>query len=447
MARWAMMELTGWGRVHRARGPVARPERSGDLAAIVAAATEDTLLARGAGRSYGDAALNSRGCSVLMGRLDRFLDFDDVAGRLTAEAGATFLDALSLVVPRGYMLPVVPGTGHATLGGGVANDVHGKNHHRAGSLGEHIEWLDLRLPSGECRRVTPQGAPELFRATVGGVGLTGFIERICLRLTRVPSNAVMVRKRRVRNLEEHLAALAEEHDRAEYLVGWIDALAKGRHLGRGVLEAGNPASEGVPPPRRRRLRVPCDFPPLALNAATVRAFNAMYYRHAPARGGEQRLPYERFFFPLDALLDWNRVYGRRGFHQFQCVVPFDGGSTAVRRMLEVTGTSGHGSFLAVLKAMGPRGPGYLSFAQPGYTLALDFPNAPGAAQLITRLEAIACDAGGRIYLAKDSTASADSIRRMYPELPSFKKALGALDPRGRMGSDLARRLGLSAEAA
>lgn len=442
MPRWAKKDLTGWGRVLHAQSDVARPERAAELESILR--DTSSLLARGAGRSYGDAALNQGGRTVLMSRLDRFLGFDPVTGVLTAEAGVTFSDVITTFLPRGFMPPVVPGTGFATLGGGVANDVHGKNHHQAGSFGQHVEWLDLRLPSGELRRVAPGTA--LFDATIGGVGLTGIIERLALRLKRVPSNAVQVRKRRVRNLDDFLAAFEDEKDRSEYVVGWIDALATGQHLGRGILEVASPSSHMLDASPKSPKRVPIDFPNFALNPWSVRAFNWAYYRRVPSSGYEAPAPYQSFLFPLDALLDWNRIYGKRGFHQFQCVVPFESGREALTKMLDLISKSGRGSFLAVLKALGNAGTGLLSFPQPGYTLALDFPNAPGAVGLIEQLERIACDHGGRTYLAKDSTSSAENLRRMYPKLDQFQAVLQEVDPQGRMNSDLARRLGLRGRA-
>jgi len=442
MPRWTEKELAGWGRVYRARSTAARPERLSELKSVFEDARSETLLAYGAGRSYGDAALNSGGRSVIMSRLDRFLEFDPGSGTLIAEPGATFSDVISTFLPRGYMLPVAPGTGFATLGGGVANDVHGKNHHQVGSLGQHLEWFDLHLPSGEIRRVEPERDASLFKATVGGVGLTGIIERLCLRLKPVSSNAVTVRKRRVRDLDHFLEAFTEEQDRAEYVVGWIDALAKGRHMGRGILEAASPSPEGVDPTPRRSKRVPLDFPGFALNSISVRAFNQVYYGRVPSGGIEKRLPYQAFLFPLDAIHDWNRIYGKRGFHQFQCLVPFEGGRAALLNMLELIAKSGRGSFLAVLKAMGQAGVGYLSFPRPGYTLALDFPNASGVKELIAQLERITCDHGGCTYLAKDSTLSPELLREMYPDLGKYQTVLTEIDPGGRMHSDLAHRLGL-----
>jgi decaprenylphospho-beta-D-ribofuranose 2-oxidase len=373
--------------------------------------------------------------------LDRLLSFDRDTGLLVAEPGVTFGALFATFLPLGFAPPVAPGTGFATLGGAVANDVHGKNHHVQGSFGQHLEWLDLRLPSGESRRLTPADDSPLWRATLGGLGLTGLIERVALRLKRVPSNALLVRKRRIRDLDEFLAAF-QAHSQADYVVGWIDALARGRHLGRGILETAAPTERSLDSAAAGSRRVPFDLPSFALSRTTVRAFNAVYRRHVPAGGTEGTLPYAKFLFPLDALHEWNRIYGRRGFHQFQCLVPFEGGASALRQLLDSIAQSGRGSFLAVLKALGERGAGYLSFPAPGYTLALDFPNAPGVNELLARLERITADHGGRIYLAKDATLSPDLLPTMYPELDRFRAVLDDIDPHGRLTSDMARRLAI-----
>ena len=442
MPVWAVKNLTGWARTSSTKGLVARPERFSDLAALFADPSTTSLLVRGAGRSYGDAALNSMGRTVLTTRLDRLLRIDAERAELVAEAGVSFQDMMSACLLRGLLPPVTPGTGFATLGGGIANDVHGKNHHRDGSLGQHLVWFDLRLPTGEVRRIEPVCDDALFRATVGGLGLTGVVERACLRLKRVQSNAVNVRMRRIRNLDHYLEAFAEEQERSDYVVGWVDALASGAALGRGILEAATPSEEPIAITAGSARRVPIEFPSFVLNPLSVRMFNAIYLRRVPAAGATSRMPYGRFLFPLDALHDWNRIYGRRGFFQFQCVVPFEAGSAALKLLLERIARSRHGSFLAVLKAMGPCGLGYLSFPRPGYTLALDFPNAPGARELIAELECITADHGGRIYFAKDATLSAALVPGMYPELDRMREVLAEIDPCQRMQSDLSRRLRL-----
>jgi decaprenylphospho-beta-D-ribofuranose 2-oxidase len=361
------------------------------------------------------------------------------------EPGVTFRDLLEVFLPRGLVAPASPGTAFATIGGAVANDVHGKNHEAAGSFGNHIRWLEILLPSGEVVRASPEQRPDLLRLAVGGVGLGGIILAVCLRLMRVPSNALALTERRLGDLEAMMAALAEPRAKAAYSVAWLDALAGGRSLGRGILEIAEPALQPLVAPPRRDRRVPFEAPGFALNSWSVRAFNALYWRRVPKAGRERRVDYGRFLYPLDALLDWNRLYGRRGFRQFQCVLPFAEAAAGLRKLLEAVGRARNASFLAVLKSLGAEGRGYLSFPMPGYTLALDIPERPGSAALFAALERIARDHGGRLYLAKDASLSAEGFAEMYPTLPRVQAMLALLDPERRIDSDMARRLKIRGE--
>ena len=438
---WKQVSLQGWGRSSLSPCLAARPERLRELHAALDAPEGRTLIAHGGGRSYGDAALNTDGAVVVTGRLDRILGFDPATGELVAEPGVTFADLLEVFLPRGFIAPVSPGTSHVTLGGALANDVHGKNHHHAGSFGEHVLWFDLLLPDGRMQRVSPESDPALFQATVGGIGLTGIVAALCLRLTRVPSNALAVSRRRVRNLDGFLAAF-EAAAGATWSVGWIDALAGGASLGRGVLETAEPSEARVEsrPPRARRF--PVDAPGWLLNGLSVRAFNELYWRRVPAAGQQATVPYRQFLYPLDAIDGWNRMYGKQGFRQFQCVVPPGPGEAALRRLLETVAAGGNASFLAVLKVMGRDGPGMLSFGMPGYSLALDIPARPGSGAIFTQLERITRDSGGRIYLAKDSLLSAEGFAAMYPRAGEFRAVRERVDPQRRLSSDMARRIGL-----
>ncbi|MGQ9368825.1 FAD-binding protein [Azospirillum sp. ST 5-10] len=443
MSRWHTLTLAGWGRTAPATAPAARPERLAEVASSVAdaRAAGATVLARGRGRSYGDQAVNGAGRVVLMERLDRITAFDPASGVATCEAGVTFADLMATFLPRGWMVPVTPGTAFATVGGAIANDVHGKNHDRIGSFGDHLAWLALLLPSGEVRRVTPDGDPALFAATVGGCGLTGLVLEAGVRLVPAASRWIRMRERRIADLDAFLAAFAEARETATYSVGWIDALARGGALGRGILETGEVA-DGVAAelaPRTAR-RVPVDFPSLALNPLSVAAFNAVYRRRVPAAGRERTVPMETFFYPLDAIHEWNRIYGRRGFHQFQCVLPDAEAPTGIRRLLEAIAGARAASFLAVLKTLGGTGRGMLSFPMRGVTLALDLPHRAGVADLLTTLERLTRDHGGRIYLAKDSALSAEGLAAMYPRLEEFRAVLATVDPDRRLSSDMARRL-------
>jgi decaprenylphospho-beta-D-ribofuranose 2-oxidase len=437
---WKDMELTGWGKSHHATCQAARPERWRDAVATVLESDSKGILAFGAGRSYGDTGLNDGGRAVLCERLNRILAFDETTGEVVVEPGVTFRDLLEVFLPRGYLATVSPGTAFATIAGAVANDVHGKNHEAVGSFGHHVRWVELLLPSGDVVRASPEERPELFAATIGGIGLTGILLAICFTMTRVPSNAVALREERVRDLDTFLEALQNKGAKAHYSVGWIDALAGGRSLGRGILETAESSNDGIAERKRKTRVVPLDCPAFLLNRWSVKAFNTLYYRRFASRERRRRLPYGQFLYPLDALLDWNRLYGARGFHQFQCVVPFDAGTTALRQLLDTVRAGRNASPLAVLKTLGRAGLGHLSFPMPGYTLAVDLPRKQGVEDLLAKLVAITLDHGGRIYLAKDSCLSAEGFAKMYPKLDRFRSVLAAVDPDRRMASDMARRL-------
>ena len=422
-------DYAGWGRALRASGAVARPDHASALAALPAAP------AFGMRRSYGDAALNHGGRAIDMSGLDRFLSFEAETGILELEAGVRIGDVAEAFAPRGFLPAVLPGTGFATIGGCIAQDVHGKNHHHAGSFGTHVAditlWQDGRL-------VTVRPGTPLFRATVGGLGQTGTILRAKLRLAPCTGTVMLVTERRARDWDHHLSLL--DGAAATYSVGWIDATATGARLGRGIVEEGEIA-RGLAKQRARPARVPLDAPQRALSAPIVRAFNAAYYARVPAAGRTVLRPLADFFFPLDKILDWNRLYGKHGFHQFQCVVPL-GATEALRKMLERIATSGLASPLAVLKRMGPGRAGYLSFPMEGYTLAVDFPNRAAARDLIRALVEDTAAAGGRLYFAKDALAEGARIRAMYPELPAWQEEVAKADPARAYETDLVRRLNL-----
>ena len=425
-------ELAGWGRALRATAEVARPERAG---AVLRLMDEAPAPAIGALRSYGDAALTTGGRAILTTRLDRMLAFDEDTGILTAEGGIPLGEIARIFAPRGWLLPVMPGTGFATVGGAVANDVHGKNHHRVGSFAEHVTGLRLATPSGE--KTAASGDP-LFRATAGGLGQTGAILSADIRMLRAKGDVIVVTERRIADWDEFVARL--DGSDATYSVGWIDATATGGALGRGILEEAETGA-GLVPQRKGAKAVPLDAPASFLSPAVVRAFNAAYWRRVPASGRTVVRPIHDFFFPLDRIRDWNRLYGKRGFHQFQCVVPLQAAGL-LREMLHRIATSGLASPLAVLKRMGPGRAGLMSFPMEGYTLAVDFPNRDGAAPLIRDLTARARDAGGRIYFAKDALARAEDVEGTYPDRARWTAEVAKVDPDGRLVTDLVRRLDL-----
>ncbi|MDQ6831743.1 MAG: FAD-binding oxidoreductase [Gemmatimonadota bacterium] len=440
----AQRPLTAWGRSSRSVSRLWIVETEGDALTAMRAAGARGIIARGYARSYGDVCLNDRGDVLDVTRFAAIRSFDRATGTLVCDAGTSYRDIMRHCSPLGWQIQVCPGTAFVSMGGAVANDVHGKNQHAAGSFGDHVDWIDLRLPDGSVRRVSRETDADLYAATVGGIGLTGVIQSLQLRLQRVPSNAMELREIRVADLDAFLDLLQSSESKWPYVVGWLDALTSGRHMGRGVLELARHSSQPVREPLPLSVGVPFEFPTFVLNRHTVRAFNAAYFRHVPAGGRERRIHVEKFLFPLDAIHNWNRMYGRDGVFQFQCVVPFADGRRAIVELMEEIVRSRGASFLAVLKSMGRSGQGMLSFPMPGFTLALDFPRRRETRPLILRLHEIVLKYDGRIYLAKDACLSAKQFEAMYLEADRFKAVLRRVDPNGRMQSDMSRRLGLSA---
>lgn len=438
-------ELSGWGRVPVERSLVFRPERGHELVELVRSRPRASLIARGLGRSYGDAALNAGGAVALQQRFNRMLAFDPASAILYCEAGVTVADVLETFVPRGYFPPVTPGTKYVTLGGAVACDVHGKNHHTDGSFGSFVEAIDLLTADGEVRRCSRTEYPDLFHATIGGMGLTGIIVAVELRLSRIESPWMRVEYRRTRDLEDTLAALAEMDARFRYTVAWIDGLARGARLGRGVAMGGDHAppvetNSGPSLRQRRRLTVPVELPWSVVRRPSVAVLNRVY--PALHRDGEHSVDYERFFYPLDRIRHWNRLYGRKGFVQYQVSVPESGAERTLREVLDALAVGGHPSFLSVLKRFGPGSDSPLSFPMEGYTLALDLPYTERLRKLLAALDRRVVDAGGRIYLAKDTFLDAGTFSAMYPRHDIFLEIKARFDPDGLFSSSLARRIGL-----
>lgn len=434
------MKLSGWGNYPRVACRMA--ELCGDDRRLLAA---PPLIARGRGRAYGDAALQPN-LTVSTRRLDRLLAFDPTSGVLTAEAGVGLDTLLDIFLPRGWLPPVMPGTKFVTLGGMVAADVHGKNHHVAGSFGRHVLGLRLLLGDGRVVECGPHAHPDLFAATLGGMGLTGIILGVTFRLRPVQTAWIWCETLRAPGLAAALEAF-EESAGWTYTVAWIDCLdPAGRCLvSRGDIAAPDQLPPAVAPfavPARATRRVPVDFPGWALNRWSVAAFNTAYYRAAPRRPVPGLTELDHFFFPLDAVLEWNRIYGRGGFTQYQCVLPKAAGPEGLSRLLAAIRQDASGSFLAVLKLFGRQDCGLLSFPMEGYTLALDFPLRPPTLAMLDRLDSIVADHGGRLYLAKDARTSPAMLRRFYPRLDTFQDIRARWSARGRMQSLLAERLAL-----
>ena len=443
--------LSGWGRTAptAARAYHLRADPR-DVAEAVGLAGERGLLARGLGRSYGDAAQNAGG-DVLLLTEGQAIELDAVKGSVRVDAGVSLDTLIRHLLPRGFFVPVTPGTRFVTVGGAIAADIHGKNHHVEGTFGQHVREMTLVGADGEARVLTPEGDPELFWATVGGMGLTGVLTSAVLDLKPVETSYIRVDTNRTSNLSELVEVMRRTDADHTYSVAWIDLLARGRSLGRAVLTRGEHARLRELPeratrdplafPTSPRLRAPAWAPNRLMNHLTVKAFNEVWFRKAPRerRGEVQHLA--AFFHPLDGVADWNRLYGRRGLVQYQFVVP-DGAEEALTEAVRRIADAGHASFLAVLKRFGPENAGLLSFPRQGWTLALDLPADPSLTTLLDRLDAVVVEAGGRIYLAKDGRARAETLRQMYPRLEEFREIRHRVDPKGVFTSDLARRLAL-----
>lgn len=399
------------------------------------------VLSRGLGRSYGDASLPPAGATVAASRLfDRILGFDPDSGRLHAEAGLTLGEINRLFWPRNYSSPILPGTQQISLGGMVAADVHAKNHHVDGTFGRHVQRLKVQLASGETVWCSREEEPELFRATLGGMGLTGHVLEVVLHLRRIPSAWIYAETERIADLDVFLRGLKEAARDWPFTMGWIDCLKKGPHLGRGILYRGRWAEPGEAPKEapapKKRMRVPIDFPSFLLNELSVGLFNfGVYNSHVPRRKRGIQHP-EDFFHPLDKITDWNRCYGKAGFTQYQCVVPPE----VARPFLERLTRLGAASFLCVIKDCGEEGEGLLSFPKPGTSIAVDIPVRRDTPEVVRQLNELVIPAGGRIYLAKDTFTRAEDYRAMEPRLDTFLAARRRYDPAGRLKSQLSMRL-------
>ena len=387
----------------------------------------DPMLVFGNGRSYGDVCLNAGGTLLAARGLDRFISFDATSGVLECEAGVLLSEIIGLTLPHGWFPPVTPGTALVTVGGAIANDVHGKNHHRAGSFGHHLLSFELRRSSGEILRCAPDQHADWFAATIGGLGLTGMISTARLQMRHVPGEWIAGDSQRFGNLEEFFALAAQSDAAYEYTVAWLDCAATGRKLVRGVFMRGNHLQHDARPPRGHSLQFPLTPPISPVTGLSVRLFNELYFHRPAARQAHAIWHYQPFLFPLDRLLDWNRLYGPRGFFQYQCVLPGAVATAALPEMLQLVAGSRQGSFLVVLKQFGDQpSRGLLSFPRPGVTLALDFPNrGEPTLQLLESLDSITRAAGGAVYPAKDARMSAQSFQQYFP---AWTKLQDYIDP-------------------
>ena len=455
MPQMHLSRLAGWGRT-AVSGARLLPVNDSNVAEAVRAAPQRGALARGLGRSYGDAAQNGGGL-VLRLAGDAGGALLDIAKReVTVGAGVSIDDLLRVLVPQGFFVPVTPGTRFVTIGGAVASDIHGKNHHLEGSFGNHVRRISMLLADGSVAELNPTLRADLFWATIGGMGLTGVILDVTINVIPIETSKCIVDTTRAHDLDHVMTLMEEGDDRYRYAVAWIDLMATGRHLGRSILSRGEHAtreqlgSDNDGPPLEYSPSVLVSVPPIvpisALNRVSVKAFNAAWFRKAPLYRVGELQTIAQYFHPLDMVGRWNQAYGPRGFVQYQVLVPV-GEENALRRVVERLATSGAASFVTVLKRFGAANPSPLSFPAPGWTLTLDVPaGTRGLAAMLHELDDVVLDAGGRHYMAKDSHTTPDAILRGYPRLAEWQAIRNSVDPEGVWQSDLGRRLGLIAAA-
>ncbi len=442
--------LTGWGRTSPSRAYLVPVHDEATAVDEVRGAGARGILARGLGRSYGDSAQNAGGAVLDMTTLNQVLSFDSVSGIVTVEAGISIDALITLFLPQGWFVPVTPGTRSVTIGGAIAADIHGKNHHVAGSIGNHIHSIDLLFADGQVRTLSPDQSSDQFWATVGGMGLTGVILRARVQLTKVPSAFINVQTQRANNLDELMERQIDLEHKYPYCVAWIDCLSKGSKLGRGVITAGSFADISQLPSNKAAR--PLDYEPATtisaptmapsglLNRWSVAAFNEAWFRKSPKHRQDEIQSMATFFHPLDGVAGWNALYGRAGFIQYQFVVPEDA-AEVVRTAIERLSNIQAASFLAVLKRFGAGNLAPMSFPMPGWTLALDIPTGVvGLSHVLDGLDELIAQAGGRVYLAKDSRMRSELLPMMYPRIEEWNHTRELMDPNQHFRSDQARRL-------
>jgi decaprenylphospho-beta-D-ribofuranose 2-oxidase len=433
------MEISGWGRYPKIDSDVILPKTGQDLADCLK--DSSSLISRGLGRSYGDSSLAPHVLETT--QLQYFQEFDPQTGILECDAGVSLFEILNVFVPKGWFLPVSPGTRFVTLGGAIASDVHGKNHHIDGTFCEHVLSFDIALGNGEIVTASPTQHPDLFRATCGGMGLTGVIVSARIRLKPITSSDILETTIKAPNLDAVLDGF-EKYLSSTYSVAWIDCLAKGADLGRSLLMIGEHATDGgLKLASKKPMTIPMDAPAQLLNPLSIKAFNTLYYGKVLQAEQSRRTSFETYFYPLDQMLHWNRLYGKPGFLQYQFVIPKNVGREGMRVILEEITASGQGSFLAVLKAFGKENENYLSFPVEGYTLALDFKVTPSIFNLLDRLDELVLRYGGRLYLAKDARMTEQTFKSSYPRWQEFEAVRSKYHAIGKFASLQSRRLGLA----
>lgn len=431
------MQIYGWGRYPRVEAKVESPTSVADC--MQAILNHETLIPRGLARSYGDSSLANYVVDIT--GIGAAHEFNEETGSLKCSAGTTFAAILQTYTPLGWFLPVTPGTRFVTVGGAIASDVHGKNHHLQGTFSNHVSEIDILLGNGEIVTASPSVRSDLFQATCGGMGLTGVILSATFKLIPITSSMVVQTTIKLPDLESTLEAF-EEHSSIPYSVAWIDSLATGRNLGRSLMILGSHATDGMFSPMKKQvLSIPFNVPSLTLNPLTVKMFNSLYYERIRANK-TKLVSFERFFYPLDAIGNWNRLYGKDGLLQYQFVIPKLAGRSGIKRLLSAIAESGVMSFLAVLKLFGEGNKHYLSFPFEGYTLSLDFKAHPKSLRLLDKLDELVLELGGRLYLAKDARMSESLFKSTYPDWFLFEEIRENYHASRKFSSLQSKRLGL-----
>lgn len=444
--------ISGWGNFPQQECIVHYPSKLNRLRDCMLGNQQSSYISRGLGRSYGDSALNENAGVISSDRWNHFYEFNESTGVVHCECGISLEEIINTFLPRGWFLPTTPGTKYVTVGGAIAADVHGKNHHQDGSFGNFVVNFQLLLASGEVVTCSKEENQHIFWATIGGMGLTGVILSAHIQLISVETAYYHVSYQQSDCLDHTLECFDQTDANFRYSVAWIDCLASGKSLGKSVIMQANDMLRADLPPRlkshpleikkHRKRSIPFNLPSITLNRWSVAAFNTLYYKSN--KTGQKIVDYESFFYPLDSVLHWNRIYGRRGFVQYQVLFPRELSQKGLVALLEKITQSRRASFLAVLKSCGDSNPGFLSYPLPGHTLALDFPNTGTCLFEFTReLDKIVLDHGGRLYLAKDALTDAQTFAQMYPALDEFKRVKAQIDPCNRFSSSQSRRLGIT----